>query len=299
MSMKKELWKNKNSFGFIPALFLFTPALFLLLAPNALAAEFSINTESKDIKAGDQFEVKLILNSEDQSINAMEGVVVFPQSLVDLKEIKSGNSIISFWSQSPQAAGAQIKFSGLIPGGYAGRAGLIFSLVFQAKSENVGVVELTKAVALVNDGKGTEATVKTSNLKLTVKGQATEPKLVVVQEDTDPPEEFTPDVSQDETMFEGKRFLVFATQDKGSGIDYYEVCEGKSECVRAENLYLLQNQNLDEEITVYAVDKSGNKRMAKFSPQKSASWYAKPAYLAIIGVLLLAFIIWRGKRKSL
>jgi len=91
---------------------------------------------------------------------------------------------------------------------------------------------------------------------------------------------------------------VFATQDKGSGVDYYEVCEGKSECVRAENLYLLKNQNLDEEITVYAVDKQGNKRMAVLRPEKSTSWYAKPLYLAIIGVLL-AFIIWRRKRKSL
>lgn len=294
--MKNRLRKQQGGLSFVFVFLLSTIITSLFLVPSVFAAEFSLSLENKNIKVGDQFEAKVLLNTENDSINAMEGVVVFPQDAVVLKEIKSSNSIISFWSQSPQVTGNQVRFSGLVPGGYAGRNGLLLSMVFEAKSENVSTVELAKATALLNDGKGTQASVKVSNLKLAVKGQAIEPSVVASEKDIDPPEEFSPAISRDETIFEGQNFLVFATQDKGSGIDYYEVCEGKSECVKAENLYLLKNQNLDEEITVYAVDKSGNKRMAILYPSKSTSWYAKPLYLAIIGVLF-AFIIWRVWKK--
>jgi len=212
----------------------------------AQAAQFSLTSENKNIKVGDQFEVKVLLNAENDSINAMEGVLVFPQDAVVLKEIKSGNSIISFWSQAPKATGNKVDFSGVIPGGYAGRNGLVLSLIFEAKTENASVIELSKAVALINDGQGTQASVKIVNFRLVVSGKAVEPKIITDQkDDTDPPEEFSPAISRDETIFEGKNFLVFATQDKGSGIDYYEVCEGKRACVKAENLYLLENQNLE------------------------------------------------------
>ena len=291
--------KSKPVFFILFSISYFLLSTFYLLSTGGTvsAAEFSLTSENKNIQVGDHFEVELLLNTENDSINAMEGVVVFPQDMVVLKEIKSGNSIISFWSQSPQVVGSQVRFSGLVPGGYAGRNGLILSIIFEAKVENVGIIELTKAMALLNDGKGTSANTKVSNFKLVIKGQAIEPKVVVGQKDTDSPEEFSLAVSQDETIFDGKKFIVFATQDKGVGVDYYEVCEGKRACVKAENLYLLENQNVDEEITVYAVDKSGNKRMAVLYPEKSTSWYAKPAYLAIIGVVVFVFVVWRRKKQ--
>lgn len=294
--MKDRLRKQQGSLSFVFVFLLSTIITSLFVVSNVFAAEFSLSLESKNIKVGDQFEVKVLLNTEDENINAMEGSVVFPESWVGLKEIKSGNSIISFWSQAPKATGNKINFSGVVPGGYAGRNGLVLSLIFESKAEGSGSIEIEKAAALLNDGKGTPASVKISNLKLVISGNTAEPKTLVDTSDTDPPEEFSPAISRDETIFEGQNFLVFATQDKGSGIDYYEVCEGKSECVRAENLYLLKNQNLDEEIIVYAVDKSGNKRVATLYPSKSTPWYAKPFYLAIIGGLL-AFITWRVWKK--
>lgn len=69
----------------------------------------------------------------------------------------------------------------------------------------------------------------------------------------------------DPAIFDGKYFLVFATQDKGSGISHYEVCEGgKRKCAIAESPYLLQNQKLNQKIFVKAVDKNGNEYIYDF-----------------------------------
>lgn len=273
--------------------------LGLVLPAEGLAAQFILNSDVKNIKVADQFEVKFFLNSENESINAVEGAIVFPQELLELKEVKISNSIISFWSKSPRANGGLIDFSGVVPGGYAGQKGLIFSVIFQARAEGAGSIGVNNPIGLRNDGKGTSVNITIAGLQFTVKGYATDPVVPTKQIDAEPPEVFLPAVGQEKSVFGGKYFLVFSAQDKGSGINHYEVCEGKSSCVEAESLYLLKNQDLDEEIIVKAIDNSGNERSVKFSPQKPL----KPRYLnflfgaIIILAILFASIIWSVWRK--
>lgn len=107
-----------------------------------------------------------------------------------------------------------------------------------------------------------------------------------------PPEEFIPEIGQDPSMFGGKYFLSFATTDKTSGIDYYEVREGKQDFKKTSSPYLLEDQSLGKEIIVRAYDKAGNERIAEIIPLE------KPfPYLIIILVLVGATIIWWIVRK--
>jgi len=290
----EKLSKLKSNF----VLVLLFSIFYLLFSSPVFAAEITLSSDSKNINVGDQFEVGFFINTKDENINAMESTIMFSQDLLELKEIKNNNSIISFWSQLPQASGNKIHFSGVVPGGYAGRKGSVFSMIFQARAEGISVIKVNDIMALRNDGKGTPADTTISDLRLVVEGKAVVPKAPVKEKDIDQPEAFLPVISRDETIFAGKFFLVFATQDKGSGIDHYEVCEGKRECVETKSLYLLKNQNLDEEITVIAIDKSGNERMATITPQKQKSWYTNRLFLAIIGgVVLLAYIIRKVRAK--
>jgi len=50
------------------------------------------------------------------------------------------------------------------------------------------------------------------------KGSSTVNTTIQPVKDIEPPEDFTPAVVQNSTMFDGKYFLVFAAQDKGSGL---------------------------------------------------------------------------------
>lgn len=187
-----------------------------------------------------------------------------------------------------------------------GKNGLIFSIVFQSIQEGRGSIEIRDIKTLFNDGKGTEANTTISNFQFAIAGQASAPQSVVVEKkDIDMPEAFKPTVASDPNIFDGKYFLVFATQDKGLGIDHYEVCEGKRKCIVTESPYLLQNQNLDKEIVVKAVDKNGNERVIVLPPQKPLPWYKSYiifAILIIVGLVIVGLflrkLLWQKFIKS-
>jgi len=274
---------------------IFVACFLLFVAVSVHAAEITVNSDTQSIGVGEQFEAGFFLNTKYEDINAVEGKIIFPETLLELKEIRDGNSIINFWIERPKASGGEVLFSGIIPGGYSSKKGLIMSVIFQSLQEGRGSIKVRDIKVLLNDGKGTETDTAISNLQFMISKQAPTPQPTAIEKkDIDMPEVFEPIVTSDTTVFEGKYFLVFTTQDKGSGIDHYEVREGERPFVIAESPYLLQNQNLDKEIIVKAVDKNGNERIAVVPSQKPGVWYKNYLLFAIliIGALLVVYIIW-------
>jgi len=130
-----------------------------------------------------------------------------------------------------------------------------------------------------------------------------------------------PEVSRDPNIFDGKWFLVFATQDKGSGIDHYEVLERRELKIQklgfskekslhskfyilnpwrvAESPYLLKDQELKSYIYVKAIDKAGNERVATLSPRNLLKWYEIWWLwgIIIIGIIII-YAVWRILRKK-
>ncbi len=246
----------------------------------------------QEIKAGEQFEMSVFLNAEEEPINAIEGKVVFSGDLLELKQIRDGNSIINFWVEKPKATGNQIIFSGIIPGGYQETNGFIFSAVFEAKKDGSSTIEIRDAKILLNDGKGTVA--KTAQISIL---QNAIPKV----EDADPPEDFKPEIAADPAIFNGKWFLVFATQDKISGIARYfihesarkkEITRIDAKWVEAESPYVLKDQKLRSFVYVKAVDKAGNERIAVVKPKYPIRWYEMWwVWIIIILVIIFSFIV--------
>jgi hypothetical protein len=151
---------------------------------------------------------------------------------------------------------------------------------------------------LLNDGKGTPASAKARPLILEVSEVVVESGVATFERsDLDAPEVFVPIVSRDPNLFDGKYFLVFATQDKGSGIAHYEVREGKGEYVVSESPYLLQNQNVNENILVKAVDKVGHTRVATVLLEKKRPPYQK--YTALGIMVLVGFLLGRTLSRVL
>lgn len=277
-----------------------------LFAVPVFAAEIFFDAKTREISVGERFEVGIFLNTEGEYINAVEGKVIFSEDLLEFKEIRDGNSIINFWIERPRVSGGEVLFSGITPGGYSGEKGLIFSLVFQSTQGGRGLVEFRDIKGLLNDGEGTEIEMTISNLQFITSEQTSLSQAVESgKEDTDRPEAFEPVIASDPAIFDGKYFLIFATQDKGSGIGRYEVREGKGPFVIAESPYLLQNQNLDDKITVKAVDRSGNERIIILPPQKPKPWYKSGLFFVILimGIFIIVYIIawrflWKRQKKQ-
>lgn len=261
----------------------------LLTAAPVLAAEINVVADSSVFSINKLVVVKLILNTEGEDINAVEGTVVFPHNLLKLREIKDSNSFIALWVEKPRLIGDnKIHFAGIIPGGFEKEQGLILTLIFQTQQKGWGTIAMKNFVVLLNDGKGTQTKAAASNLSFVVSNVLPASQLLLAKKDKEPPESFLPMVAKDPTVFNGKYFLVFTAKDKESGIDYYEVCEGGRQCVAAQSPYLLKNQKLNEPIVVKAVDKSGNERAAVVSPLKPIVWYKNYWLFVIILVVILA-----------
>jgi len=300
--MKNYSSKFKINSKLLLIVFIFS--FFIFHFGEANAAKFTLSlSDFNEIVIGRQFKVNLFLDSESSSINAVEGKINFPEN-IGLYSVSDGGSIISFWAEKPKIGGNEISFAGVVPGGYNGSNGLVFSAVFTPKAAGSSVIKIINVKALLNDGQGTPAPVSVSNLPVKVASyNLTSEKLQVEVKDSEKPETFSLQVTRDESMFDGKWFLVFTTQDKGSGIDRYEIKESdkkqkKGEWKTAESPYLLSDQKLYSYIYVKAVDKAGNERVVMLEPA-FAPWYKRPLVDIIVGlgiIIVVLFSIWLWQR---
>jgi len=297
---------KKVLFIFLSIAFLFPYHLF--------AAEIFYDADTRKVKANTEFEVGVFLNAESENINAFEGKIIFPHDLLDLKEIRDGNTIVNFWIEKPHKRQetrnkeqgtrnkeqGEILFSGITPGGFQGNNGLLFSAVFEAKSEGLARFEINDARVLRNDGTGSPAALTIAPFEMTISSEAPAVTPIVTKvKDTEPPETFRPEIARDESLFGGKWFLVFATQDKASGVDHYEAKESRQRILalfqkwsRTESLHVLRDQELRSYIFVKAVDKAGNVRIEKILPRNPLRWYENyENWIIIILGLVIAYAI--------
>ena len=267
-------------------------ALFALFPFVASASEIRLEASKVEVRTGEQFVVTAFM-SADESLNAVEGRLVFPQDLLSVKEIRDGNSVINFWVEKPRIeASGIILFSGITPGGFSGANNGIFSVVFEAKNTGVASIILQGTKALENDGLGSQTALLTRDTAVSIKSGDSNVRKETLT-DTELPEDFNPSIESDPSIFGGKFFLVFATQDKISGIANYKIREGEwSRFTIAESPYLLKHQSLDRNIFVKAIDKNGNERIAVLNVQHQAPWYRQYAVLGILlAMVLVGFLL--------
>ncbi len=222
--------------------------------------------------------VDVFLNTQEESVNAVEGTIGYDSSSASVERIHHGNSLINFWIESPQETGfGSVKFSGMTPGGFSGKREFLFSFLVGSKNEAQETRIFTDNIrVLKNDGKGTllpflSHTVTVPFLISTASSsEVTHISEASPQVDTTPPESFFPLLSQDKNIFDGKWFVSFSTQDKGFGISHYEVCEKGYDCVRAQSPFVLKNQTEDRDsLFIKAFDMAGNVHIEKLNNEKN------------------------------
>ena len=217
---------------------------------EVLAAELFLKADSQNIKAGDEFKVDVFLDAEE-SINAVEGKILIPANASAIKEIKEGNSIISFWIEPPRVDKNNniIIFSGITPGGFQGKGGLIFSIILKAQVEGSFTMDLQDSKALLNDGTGAGAVLSIKPLALNISKAEGQKAAIPEERDMESPEAFKPEIGRDPDVFNNQWFVAFSTKDKNSGISKYQIKETRFKTFvflsfwqDAVSPYLLQDQ---------------------------------------------------------
>ncbi|MBI5126604.1 MAG: hypothetical protein HZA80_02480 [Candidatus Taylorbacteria bacterium] len=265
-------------------------------------------SSNQSLTQGQEFILPILLDTQGELINAVEGTFLFPKKLFKIKEIREGNSAINFWIEKPRVVDSdpqyeKIVFSGITPGGVLGTQQPIFSVVLTAHSSGQGVMRGESLRALRNDGTGAHVKISMTPVDFRVteslKGDT---QVVAPIIDTQAPDDFAPLVVNDPNLFDGQYFVVFTSQDKGVGIDHYEVREGRfGDFVEAESPYVLTDQKLNKRVYIKAFDKNGNSVVVAIPPLHPTPWYQQYGILSILVVVVIGgvFVFKKKWQKSI
>jgi len=275
-------------------------AIILLVVTPAYAARVYFEPAGGQFEVGDSINVSVFLDTEGESINAVELGVKVPQ-LLRIKSISKSGSAIQLWVKEPSFSNNNVSLIGGIPGGSKSSRMLISKIVTQASAIGEGSIGfLPDSSVLLHDGQGTALTLTSVSggvFKIVPRAK-TEETPVPAEEGEDEEESTTPapeeDVKEeaeieitdkkrpqkfdiligsDPRVFDGQHFISFFSTDKDSGIDRYEVKEGKGEYKIAQSPYLLDDQNLKTVIRVRAYDGVGNYRESVYPGLLKRVWW--------------------------
>lgn len=276
--------------------------LFLFWALKCQGAILYFEPSKGEYSKDDVFLVELKINTEKERINAAQIELIFPPEKLEVVEISQGSSIFTLWPEPPSFSNekGKISFVGGVPLGFEGEGKIIsiaFKVISSEKEISFAEINFSKdSQVLLNDGRGTKTKFQGQKSIFTLlskrKGVPKNEWEEKLKEDKIPPEPFQIILGKEPLIFEGKYFIAFHTIDLQTGIDHYEVKEGKRPWEIAQSPYLLKDQTLSSKILVKAVDKAGNERIAELLPPfPKKPFYKRIQFWLILFVLILAAII--------
>ena len=248
------------------------------------------------IGAEDVFVVDVLLDTEGETINTIDGLVKLSSTVpgIEVRDISTAGSVISMWPRSPSLSekGDTITFTGGVPGGISGKDLQVFKIVISvSKASELQIVSDNIKVYL-NDGKGTSVSAKTRFSPINIGVKKAVPVDVwkdAIANDNISPEPFTIKILQDENLYGGSKFISFSTTDKQSGISHYEVKEGMMDAVRTGETYVLIDQTGKSDIIVTAFDNAGNTRSSAVLPKDGPIDWMSVFFGTVIAALILKF----------
>ena len=125
----------------------------------ALAATLTLSPSSTSVSVGNITTVSIKVNTGGLAVNNAEGVIQFPNDVLEVVSISKNSSIFTLWVEEPSfsnGAGRIVFNGGAANPGFNGSNGTIASIVFKAKKQGTASVLFTDGAVRKNDGLGTD-----------------------------------------------------------------------------------------------------------------------------------------------
>ena len=136
--------------------------LILLLSFNspvlAASASLYLSPATAKFDVGDSMAMAIYVNSDEQAINAVSGVLAFPADKLEVSSLSKSGSVINLWVLEPTFSNStgRVSFEGLILNpGFVGTGGKVITVNFKVKAAGTAYLSLSSASVLANDGLGT------------------------------------------------------------------------------------------------------------------------------------------------
>ncbi|MFH1451541.1 MAG: cohesin domain-containing protein, partial [bacterium] len=126
---------------------------------KAAGASLYISPYSGTFFVGDTFNISVFVNTEENTINAVEANLKFDSNLIQVTSPTAGLSFISIWADQPSYSNENgtINFKGgVLNPGIKTSAGLVSTISFRVKAPGIADIGfLDSSKVLLADGNGT------------------------------------------------------------------------------------------------------------------------------------------------
>lgn len=148
--------------------FLFSCFVILFFGREAYASQIYFENSRGEVHEGDIFDIEVLLNSHDISVNAYAATIQYPSDLLEIRSVDSSGSIIYPWIDLPTDGASGISFAGITPGGVVGERGQLFSITFEAIAPGMATLSTIDDQVLRHDGRGTATIITRAPLTLDI-----------------------------------------------------------------------------------------------------------------------------------
>ena len=132
--------------------------LLVVGTASAQAATLYFSPAAGSYVVGQSFPVGIYVSSPEQAMNAVAGIVSFPQEKLEVSSLPKTGSLINLWVLEPSFSNdtGSINFEGVVLNpGFTGEVGKIITVNFKVKGSGVAPVTFSSGSVLANDGLGT------------------------------------------------------------------------------------------------------------------------------------------------
>jgi hypothetical protein len=108
---------------------------------------------------GSTFDVSVLLNTQGQSVNAVQVDIKFSADKLRIVKPSSDKSLLAIWLEPPVYSNTNgtAHLVGVVPGGITTESGLVSTITFEAIASGTATIEIqSTSSVLANDGLGTE-----------------------------------------------------------------------------------------------------------------------------------------------
>ena len=131
--------------------------LLFLIVKSASAAVVYVLPEEKNFSSGEIVSVDIKIDSEGESINAIEGTIEWPTNILEFVSVTKKDSVFDFWLEEPigSSASSSLRFVGGTTKGISGAALHIVNIQFKTVSAGTAELLISEVAVTASDGKGT------------------------------------------------------------------------------------------------------------------------------------------------
>ena len=156
--------------------------LFFSFSSSVSAAALNISSSKDTFSIGDSFDVNILIDSQGESINAVQTTLRFPVNVLQVSSVKKTESVFSFWLTEPTFSNTDgtINFIAGSTSGFSGPSLNTLTVTFQAKGIGSGDLSFNDSVVTISDGSGANVLSDTKGVRITVIAKGSTPPTPTV-----------------------------------------------------------------------------------------------------------------------